>query len=79
MTQVLANTDFVEADVTLNETKEYTYLFNMTGFDEVSMEWVVVSRVRMDKQTWEAFALAFKKRLKRPPKTAPSSHWVVHF
>ena len=38
MTQVLANTDFVEADVTFNEMKEYPYLFNMTGFDELSME-----------------------------------------
>ena len=71
MTQVLANTDLVEADVTFNETKEYPYLFNMTGFDEVSMEWVVISRVRMDKQTWEAFALAFKKTFEKASKDCP--------
>ena len=33
--------------------------------------WVVVSRVRMDKQTWEAFALAFKKTFEKASKDCP--------
>lgn len=33
----------------------------MVAFDETTMEWSIVSRVRMDKQGANAHALAFKK------------------
>ena len=33
-----------------NETKEYPYLFNAAAFNETTMDWVVVSRVRLTKQ-----------------------------
>ena len=36
-------------------------LFNMVAFDEVTMEWSIVSRIRMNKQDANAHALAFKK------------------
>ena len=61
MCQVLSTSDFVEADITFNESLEYPYLFNMVAFDEVTMEWTTVSRNRMDKQDAIAHALAFKK------------------
>ena len=61
MCQLLSTSDFVEADITFNESLEYPYLFNMVAFDEVTMEWSIVSRIRMDKQDANAHALAFKK------------------
>ena len=60
MCQVLSTSDFVEVDITFNESLEYPYLFNMVAFDEVTMEWTTVSRIRMDKQDAIAHALAFK-------------------
>ena len=61
MCQLLSTSDFAEADITFNESLEYPYLFNMVAFDEVTMEWSIVSRIRMDKQDANAHALAFKK------------------
>ena len=51
----------MEADITFNETREYPYLFNMVAFNYVTMDWVVVSRIRMDKQDAAAHALAYSK------------------
>ena len=42
MYQLLSTSDFVEADITFNESLEYPYLFNMVAFDEVIMEWTTV-------------------------------------
>ena len=61
MCQLLSTSDFVEAEITFNESLEYPYLFNMVAFDEVTMEWTTVSHIRMDKQDTTAHALAFKK------------------
>ena len=51
----------IEADITYNETNEYKYLFNIAAFNETTMEWTVVSRVRMDKEGGNAYALGFNK------------------
>ena len=56
MSSILAESEFIEADITYNETKEYPYLFNVVAFNDVTLEWVVVSRVRMDKQDGNAYA-----------------------
>ena len=48
--EVLSKAEFIEADITFNETKKYPYLFNVVAFNETTMEWIVVSRVRMNKQ-----------------------------
>lgn len=45
MTDLLSKSDFVEADITYNETREYPYLFNMVAFNYTTMDWMVVSRV----------------------------------
>ena len=45
MSKILAHAEFVEADITFNETKEYPYVFNMVAFNQITMEWMVVSRV----------------------------------
>ena len=46
MCQLLSTSDFVEADITFNESLEYPYLFNVVAFDKVTMEWTIVSRIR---------------------------------
>ena len=58
----LAELEFVEADVMYNET-EYSYLFNiiMVAFNYVTMDWVIISRVRMNKQDSTAYGLAYSK------------------
>jgi len=54
MSKILCKAEFIEAD----ETKEYPYLFNAAAFNETTMDWVVVSRVRLTKQDHQAY-LAF--------------------
>ncbi len=61
MSKVLSHADFVEADITFNETREYKYVFNMVAFDQLTMEWMVVSRVRMTREDHSAYALGFRK------------------
>lgn len=61
MCSLLAESEFIEADITYNETREYRYLFNMVAFNYTTMDWMVVSRIRMDKQDANAYALAYSK------------------
>jgi len=65
MSKLLSEAKFTEADITFNETYEYPYLFNLAVFDDTTMEWAVVSRVRMDKEGTKAYALAFKKTFQK--------------
>ena len=61
MSELLANSEFIEVDITYNKTMEYPYLFNVVVFDDITMQWTIVSRVRMDKQGKSAYQLAFSK------------------
>ena len=61
MSEILSKAEFIEADITYNETKEYPYLFNAAAFNETPMDWIVVSRVRLTKQDHSAYCLAFSK------------------
>ena len=65
MSRLLSKAEFAEADITFNETFEYKYLFHLAVFDDTTMEWAVVSRVRMDKEGTKAYALAFKKTFQK--------------
>jgi len=38
MSEILFKTEFIEVDITYNETKEYPYLFNAAAFNEVTMD-----------------------------------------
>ena len=60
MSTTLASSPFIETDITYIETKEYPYLFNATAFDRITMHWMVVCRVRITKQTKEAYAFCFR-------------------
>ena len=57
MSQLLASSNFIEADITFNETKE----FKVAAFNDTTMQWMVVSRVRLDRQGQVAHKLAFQK------------------
>ena len=61
MSEILSKAESIEADITYNETKEYPYLFNVAAFNDTTMDWVVVSRVRLTKQDHVAYCLAFSK------------------
>ena len=40
---------------------DYPYLFNAVAFDEITMEYTIIARVRLSQKTAEAYALSFKK------------------
>lgn len=61
---VLSQVEFVEADIAYNEINEY--LFNHVAFNNVTVEWMVVSRVRIDCQGADPYNymhLLFEKHL----------------
>ena len=57
MTKVATKSDLIQCDITYDECKEYPYIFNAVVFNSTVMEWMVVVRVRLDKQTAEAYML----------------------
>jgi len=61
MTNVAVESDFMQCDITYDACKEYPYIFNAVAFNSLLMEWMVVARVRLDKQTAEGYGLAFRK------------------
>ena len=71
MSTTLASSQFIETDITYNETKEYPYLFNATAFDPINMHWMVVCRIRITKQTKETYAFCFKLMFHRCKKDNP--------
>ena len=61
MATIAANSEFIQTDITYDNCKEYPYIINAVSFNCTTMEWMVIARVRLDKQSKEAYALAFKK------------------
>ena len=61
MSKVGSEADFLQCDITYDDCRDYPYLFNAVAFDNTSMEWVVVARVRLDTQTSAGYALCLKK------------------
>ena len=59
MSKIMAAADFLQADVTYGENKILPYLFNATVFDEVTMKWVIVARLRGNKENSEMYRKAF--------------------
>ena len=53
MTKVATESDFIQH--TYDECKEYPNIFNAVTFNSSVMEWMVVVRVRLDKQTAEPY------------------------
>ncbi len=71
MTQVLSVSSFVQADITFDETKQYPYTFNVTAFDDVTMKWIIVCRIRVTRQTPEAYCLCFRLLFEKCAKERP--------
>lgn len=65
MATVAANSQFIQIDITYDNSKDYPYIFNAVAFNFTSMEWMVIGRVRLEKENKEAYSLAFKKILER--------------
>ena len=63
--KVLSTAEFIECDLTYNESIEYRYLFNAVAFNDDTMEWVVVARVRLDKEGSKGYGLAYKKMFEK--------------
>ena len=72
MSSILGKAEFVEADITFNESREYPYLFNLVAFEDTTLEWTIVSRVRMDKEGAKAHALAFRKSFQKCEEDFPT-------
>jgi len=70
MTNVVVKSDFMQCDITYDACKEYPYIFNVVAFNFLLMEWMVVARIRLDKQTAEGYGLAFRKVFDHCPKSS---------
>ena len=77
--KVLSTAEFIECDLTYNESIEYRYLFNAVAFNDDTMEWVVVARVRLDKEGSKGYMVLRTKRCSKSVLlTIPSSKWENH-
>jgi len=72
MSKVMATANFVQVDVTYGENSVLPYLFNATAFDEVSMKWVVIARMRCNKENTSMYETAFKQMFTTCKKDIPS-------
>ena len=48
MAKVASEADFIQCDITYDDCRDYPYIFNAVAFNKVSMEWVVIARLRLD-------------------------------
>jgi len=54
--------------------------FNAVAFNKVTMDWMVVGRLRLNKQTADAYALAFKKNISASALAKESLfNWEKHY
>ena len=58
MGKIASQSEFIQCDITYDDMKDYPYIFNAVAFNAVSMERMVVARVRINKQTSAAYELA---------------------
>ena len=72
MSQVLVSAPFIEADITYDETTQFPYTFNVTAFDDVLLQWIVVCRIRVTSQSAQAYALCFMKTFEQCKKDHPN-------
>lgn len=61
MLEVLAESLFVEADVTFPGITTFPYLLNIVAYNHLTIQFQVVARVLMSSLTAEAYKLAFGK------------------
>ena len=63
MTKIASQAMFIQCDITCDQTQEFPYLINAVhvAFNTILMEWMVIARIRLNKQSADAYALAIKK------------------
>ena len=61
MSKVMASADFIQVDVTYGENSVLPYLFNATAFDEITMKWVIIARMRCNKENTSMYETAFEQ------------------
>ena len=61
MSDVLCAANFMQFDITYDECTDYPYIFNAIAFNKITMDWMAVGRLRLNKQPADAYAIAFKK------------------
>jgi hypothetical protein len=61
MLELLAEAEFVQADVTFPKTRVFPYLLNMVTCNQQRLEFQVVARVLMSRLTGDAYKKAFHK------------------
>lgn len=69
MASVVAQAEFIECDITFNESVEYPYLLNVVAYDSIASQWMVSARARLTKQDAESHRLAFSSIIS----------WVRHY
>ena len=61
MSNIMAGADFMQVDVMYGENSVLPYLFNATAFDETTMKWVIIARMRCNKENATMYEIAFKQ------------------
>ena len=61
MAEIAATADFIQTDITYDHMQCYKYLFHAVAFNHVTMDWMVIAHIWMDKQNSDAYALGFRK------------------
>ena len=61
MSKIMANADFMQVDVTYGENFVLPYIFNAMAFDEITMKWVIIARMRCNKENATMYETVFMK------------------
>eukprot|EP00112_Aurelia_sp_Birch-Aquarium-sp1_P014358 Seg3094.1 transcript_id=Seg3094.1/GoldUCD/mRNA.D3Y31 product="ATP-dependent DNA helicase RecQ" protein_id=Seg3094.1/GoldUCD/D3Y31 len=59
MAKVITSADFIVANVTFPNVKEFPYLLNVVAFNYLTMEYMVCARVNMDRVSAKVYQMAF--------------------
>ena len=49
MAEIAATADFIQTDITYDHMQCYKYLFHAVGFNHVTMEWMIIARIWINK------------------------------
>ena len=72
MSKVMASADFIQVDVTYGENSVLPYLFNATAFDDITMKWIIIARMRSNKENTSMYEIAFQQMFTTCNKDIPS-------
>lgn len=86
MLELLADAEFVQADLTFPKTRVFPYLLNMVTYNQQRLEFQVVARVLMSRLTGNAYKKAFQQVFEITTNCHPHfnhgnaiTSWIVDF